>query len=257
MNAEQPLSSVDVLRGDSDSRAVEIIDLGRIEYEECRERQVALVADLIAGRRERGVLILCEHDDVVTVGRAGRKQVEKHLVGGRAALAMAGVPLVETDRGGDVTWHGPGQLVGYPILPLARYRKDAEWYVRSLEEVILRALCDGFGIKGERVDGRSGVWVAQPDGPPAKVAALGVAFRRWVTYHGFALNVCPDLTRFDLIVPCGIEDAHVTSISREQSRRVSLGEAKAAVIEAFAELITHGRGCETVRTRARGRKSVG
>jgi lipoyl(octanoyl) transferase len=212
---------------------VDVMDLGRISFDAARARQAEMVDALIAGDRDRGVLLLCEHDEVITIGRAGRKEPDRHLVGGQAALGAAGVPLVDVDRGGDVTWHGPGQFVGYPILPLKQLRQDAEWYVRSVEEVIIRALADGFGVEAGRVDGRSGVWV-ESDGAPAKICALGVAFRRRITFPGFALNVSNDLSRFGLIVPCGIADASVTSLEQCLQRAPDRSEVTAAVTSAFA-----------------------
>ena len=143
--------------------------------------------------------------------------------------------MVEVDRGGDVTYHGPGQVVGYPILPLANWKKSAEWYMRMLESMLLNALEISWKIKGERVPGRSGVWVASHGDPLRKVAAIGVAFRRWITYHGFALNIAKNMPHFDLIVPCGIAEAGIVGVSEIAGRTVSFEEASEAVIEAFAD----------------------
>ena len=146
------------------------------------------------------------------------------------ALAAAGVGLFETGRGGDVTYHGPGQLVGYPIIDLNPNRRDVHRYVRDLEEVLIRTVAT-FGITAARVPGLTGIWVGDE-----KLAAIGVRISRWVTSHGFALNVDTDLSRFNLIVPCGIADKGVTSMSSLLSRAVSMAEVEDAVVRAFEEV---------------------
>lgn len=156
---------------------------------------------------ERGdapdTLFLLEHAPVITLGR--RSHVENVLLD-EAQLADRGVSLCATDRGGDVTYHGPGQLVAYPILNLAHWRQSIRWYLRALEEVLIRLLAR-FGLEGERVPPYTGVWV---DG--AKVAAIGIGIHNWVTFHGIALNLDPDMTHFQLIVPCGIADKPITTL---------------------------------------------
>jgi lipoate-protein ligase B len=151
------------------------------------------------------VLLLLEHPPVITIGRSGGAQ---HLLASRDELARRGIELHESSRGGDITYHGPGQIVGYPLVCLPEGRRDVHRYLRSLEAIIIRAL-GRFGIEGRRVPRYTGVWVAD-----AKVAAIGVAVTRWVTYHGFALNVTTDLGAFGLIVPCGIAGRSVTSMER-------------------------------------------
>ena len=172
-------------------------------------------------------LILVEHPPVVTMGRVADP---KHILASRATLANRGIDLIETDRGGDVTYHGPGQLVAYPIMNLDRYRKDIGWYLRRLEETII-AVLDDFGIAGGRIDKLTGVWV---DG--GKVAAIGVAIRRWVTYHGAALNVATNMDHFKLITPCGIPDRPVVSMRDLLRRDVTVDEVSSRFIARFADV---------------------
>ncbi len=160
------------------------------------------------------------------------RQGPNHIIASDEELAREGVVVHETGRGGDVTYHGPGQLVGYPILDLRPDRCDVHQYVRDLEEVLIQALKD-FGITGTRVQGLSGVWVGEA-GKERKIAAIGVRISRWITSHGFALNVATDLRHFRLIVPCGIADRGVTSIEQELGRRVPMAEVEASVERAFA-----------------------
>ena len=148
-------------------------------------------------------LFLLEHPPTITLGR---ESDEGHLLKSRDALASIGIDVVEADRGGDVTYHGPGQLVAYPIVNLAHWKQSISWYLRALEDVLIEVL-DGYGLRGERLEGFTGVWVGG-----AKVAAIGVGIRNWVTYHGIALNVDPNMDHWDLIVPCGIPDKPVTSL---------------------------------------------
>jgi lipoate-protein ligase B len=174
---------------------------GCVEYGQALAWQEALVARRIAGGPD--ALLLLEHPPVYTLGR---KADPRHL--GRAAGGH--VPVWRVGRGGEVTWHGPGQLVGYPVLGLAALRRDVHWYLRMLEEVLIAALAD-LGVTAGRRPGLTGVWV----GGRRKIASIGVAIRRWVTWHGFALNVGPDLTAFDAITPCGLSGIEMTSTARE------------------------------------------
>lgn len=176
--------------------------LGRVEYDHAWAIQRELVASRQAGHAP-DTLLLLEHPPVITLGRSGETA---HLLGSEAELERRGVALVETDRGGDITFHGPGQIVGYAIVDLAPRGRDLHRYLRDLESVLIRALAE-FGIVAGRVEGLTGVWVGD-----AKVAAIGIRVARWVTHHGFALNVDTDLSYFDLIVPCGIADRRVTSM---------------------------------------------
>ena len=183
------------------------LDWGRTRHGAAWRRQEELVARRLAG--EIGdTLVFTEHEPVFTLGL--RRGAEVHIVWDAEARARAGVEMVQTNRGGDVTYHGPGQIVGYPIVSLES-RKDLHGYLRTLEEVLIRTLAR-FGLKAERRTGKTGIWLGT-----RKIAAIGVAVRRWVAYHGFALNVNPDLSHFSGIVPCGIgaDDGTVTSMERE------------------------------------------
>jgi len=200
--------------------------LGLVPYREAWDLQ----KDLVEKRKRReidDVLLLLEHPSVYTLGRRGDLG---HVLASEDELARLGTSVVHTDRGGDVTWHGPGQLVGYPILSLEPDRKDVVRYVRDLEESIIRALGD-FGVRAGRVRGMTGVWAGDE-----KVAAIGVRISRWVTSHGFAFNVCNSLGPYERIVPCGIVGRGVTTLSRLAGRPVSVGEAAERVIVRFAEV---------------------
>jgi lipoyl(octanoyl) transferase len=200
-----------------------------MEYSEALELQKSLVE-----QRKQGLipdqLLLLEHPHVITLGvRTGSDR--SHVLASDEALAADGVALFETGRGGDVTYHGPGQLVGYPIIDLKPDRCDVHKYVRDLEETLIRAVAD-FGISAGRIEGLTGIWTGAP-GNEAKLAAIGVRISRWVTSHGFALNVSTDLSRFGLIVPCGISDKGVTSIERLLGHPLSMDEVGGAVAGAF------------------------
>ena len=203
--------------------------LGRVGYEEALALQKTLVE-----QRKRGeipdTLLLLEHPDVITLGVKTRSDLS-HVLETPEALAAKGVGLFETGRGGDVTYHGPGQLVGYPIFDLKPDRCDVHRYVRDLEEVLIRAVAE-FGIGAGRLPGLTGIWVG-PEGREAKLAAIGVRISRWVTSHGFALNVNTDLSRFALIVPCGITDKGVTSLERLLGRALPMAEVEEAVVRGF------------------------
>jgi lipoate-protein ligase B len=170
-------------------------------------------------------LLLLEHPPVITLGRAGSAD---HLLRTEAQLAAGGVELVASDRGGDITFHGPGQVVGYAIVDLAPRGRDLHRYLRDLESVVIRAL-EEFGIRAGRAEGLTGVWVAE-----AKVAAIGIRVSRWIAHHGFALNVRTDLSYFDLIVPCGIRGRTVTSMEALLGGPVDREEVEDALARAFA-----------------------
>jgi lipoyl(octanoyl) transferase len=188
-------------------REIVVRRLGRIAYADALALQRQLVEERRAGRID-DVLLLVEHPHVLTLGVKGDGG-RSHILAGAEQLAARGVEVHETGRGGDITYHGPGQLVGYPIIDLKPDRCDVHRYVRDLEEVLIRTAAD-FGVVAGRVDGLTGVWTGPDLG--AKLAAIGVRISRWVTSHGFALNVSTDLSFFDLIVPCGIGDRGVTSL---------------------------------------------
>jgi len=185
---------------------------------------LALQEDLVRRRAANEIpdqLLLLEHPHVLTLGRGAKKA---NVLVDPARLEKLGVELFETGRGGDVTYHGPGQLVAYPILDLAPDRCDLHRYVRDLERVMLGVLAD-YGISGRPISGRTGVWVDRPQRPEAKVGAIGVRVARWITSHGIALNVHTDLRYFDLIVPCGITGSAVTSLAELTGQPVAVREA--------------------------------
>jgi lipoyl(octanoyl) transferase len=191
----------------STTRSLEVRDLGLVPYGEALELQRALADQRIRGEIP-DTLLLLEHPSVITLGRGTR---EASLPLDPEALRRRGVEVFEIERGGDVTWHGPGQLVGYPILDLQQHKPDLHWYLRRLEEVLITALAP-FGIAAERRTGYTGVWTGG-----RKIASIGIHVRQWVTWHGFALNVTTDLSAFDLIVPCGISGVEMTSVARENA----------------------------------------
>ncbi|HYF00442.1 MAG TPA: lipoyl(octanoyl) transferase LipB [Planctomycetota bacterium] len=193
-------------------------DLGRLPYGEALAVQKETVRRRISGGIP-DTLLFVEHPPVITLGKVSRRE---HLVAPRE-----GVQIVETDRGGDVTYHGPGQLVGYPVVDLQSLRRDVKWYLERLEEVLIRAAAR-FRVTAARAEGMTGAWVGG-----RKLAAIGVRVERWVTSHGFALNVTTDLGAFDQIIPCGLAGKGVTSLARETGRDVALSEAREAVTEAF------------------------
>jgi lipoyl(octanoyl) transferase len=207
-----------------------IVDLGLIGYPEASALQKQLVAARKAGAMT-DVLLLCEHPHVITLGRNGKPE---HLLASERVLQQKGVDFFPTDRGGDITYHGPGQIVGYPILNLAAIRRDVGWYVRMLEEIMTRATAD-FGIAAERIAGKTGIWVRTP-ASEEKLGAIGVHLSRWVTSHGFAYNVSTDLRYFDLIVPCGIAGRKATSLEKLLKRSVERGPVADRLIKHFGDV---------------------
>lgn len=241
-------------------------DLGRMEYQAAWDYQEGLLqenlrvkaavrmraeaaggladpaggsGDGVATADTRHFLLFVEHPPVYTLGKSG--QAVNVLIGDDR-MREKGVQFFHTNRGGDITYHGPGQLVGYPILDLEKFNTDIGWYLRNLEEVTIRVLAD-YGIRGDRSPGETGVWI-EPSvkGRERKICAIGVRCSRWVTMHGFALNVSTDLSWFGDIVPCGIPDKQVTSLERELGREVEMDEVKAAWKVRFGEVF----GCEVV-----------
>jgi lipoyl(octanoyl) transferase len=237
-------------------RQLLVADLGRQPYADALAFQREVARARIAGDVEDDVLLLVEHPPVVTLGRSAKSA---HLLASPAYLRQQGVDVFEVERGGDVTFHGPGQLVGYPIIDLKRHRKDLHWYLRQVEESLIQGIAE-FGLVGSRVEKYTGVWVGGTAGdaprpaddsshtvrsasgaglhsstaPPRKIASIGVHARDWVTWHGFALNVNTDLRYFDLIVPCGIRDVTMTSVARElNAGSVAMRAVVDAVVRAF------------------------
>ncbi len=208
-------------------RTIDVRRLGRVDY----EAGLALQQELVEARRDgriRDTLLLLEHPPVITLGVRTRGRAS-NIIASADELRDRGVTVVETGRGGDVTYHGPGQLVGYPIFDLRPDRCDVHQYVRDLEEALILAL-RRFGVSAGRVTGLTGVWVG-PAGREAKIAAIGVRISRWITSHGFALNVSTDLHNFQLIVPCGIADRSVTSLELVTGRPVAMSEVEEAIVE--------------------------
>ena len=200
--------------------------LGTVEYADAHRLQKELQAKRISGEIGDTVLLL-EHPPVLTMGRSAKEQ---HVLAAPEVLAARGISVHEVGRGGDVTYHGPGQLVAYPIIDLKPDRRDVRKYMWSLEETMIRT-CADFGLSATRVEGLNGAWVGD-----RKVGAVGVRISRWVTMHGLALNANSDLTHFDLIVPCGIQDKTVTSLSAELGRTVSAAEAIDPLARHLADL---------------------
>lgn len=207
-------------------RELEIRRLGLVAYAEGLALQQRLVEDRKAGRIPDQLLLL-QHPPVITLGVKARND-RSHLLATADTLAAEGIELFETGRGGDITYHGPGQLVGYPILDLKPDRCDVHRYVRDLEEVMIRAAAS-FGVNATRVPGLTGAWVGDD-----KLAAIGVRIARWITSHGFAFNVGTDLQHFSLIVPCGLAGKGVTSLNKLTGRLVSIDEAETVMAQSFA-----------------------
>jgi lipoyl(octanoyl) transferase len=206
----------------------EVRRLGVVPYADGVELQRALVEDRRAGRVP-DLLLLLEHPHVITLG-AKRDAARSHLIATPELLEARRVELHESGRGGDITYHGPGQLVGYPILDLRPDRCDVHKYVRDLEEVMIRAAAD-YGVQAGRVTGLTGAWVESD-----KLGAIGVRISRWITSHGFAFNVTTDLRYFDLIVPCGITSGGVTSLQKAAGRPISMADAEASIAHHFGRM---------------------
>jgi lipoyl(octanoyl) transferase len=213
------------------ARRCVVVDLGSVDYTTAWDKQKEAVES--PDRDECDLLYLVEHPPTITIGRSSDR---RNVLASEEELTAQGIELLEVDRGGDVTYHGPGQLVAYPILNLNRHKRDVGWYLRSLEEVIIRTLLD-LEIEAKRIKGYTGVWVGDE-----KVAALGIAVRRWITFHGAALNIRPRLDHFALITPCGIEDKGVTSVCELLGKDVDRSEVVARFVRRFGEVF----GLETV-----------
>jgi lipoyl(octanoyl) transferase len=214
-------------------RSLDVRRLGLVPYGDTLALQRALVEDRRA-ERIPDTLLLVEHPHVLTLGVRGDGG-RSHILATADALASHGIEVHETGRGGDITYHGPGQLVGYPIIDLRPDRCDVHRYVRDLEDVLIRTASD-FGIAAERVDGLTGVWVGRE-----KLAAIGVRISRWITSHGFAVNVSTDLDYFNLIVPCGIADRGVTSLARLAGRPIDSVAVGDRIAKQFAKVFDFNR----------------
>ena len=228
-----------------------VCHLGRVPYKRAWALQEAVQERLIAAKRAEPpetvphVLLLLEHPPVYTLGKSGDAE---NLLVSEKRLEALGATFHRIGRGGDVTFHGPGQLVGYPLFDLDRFFTDLGRYLRTLEEIILRT-CADYDVTGTRVDGRTGVWVGPDEqGLERKICAMGVRCSRWVTMHGFALNVTTDLDYFDHIVPCGIDDRGVTSLAEETDMSVTVDDVRGPVTEHVADLF----GAEVTERRGAG-----
>ena len=220
------------------ARELWVVRLGAMPYGEALELQRAAARARITGAIAQDVLLLVEHEPVVTMGRDAKQH---NLTASPELLAARGVSLFEVERGGDITYHGPGQLVGYPIIDLKRHKQDLHWYLRQVEAALIRTIAL-HGIIGARSAGLTGVWTlgreAVEPHAPRKIASIGVHARDWVTWHGFALNVSTELSYFDLIVPCGISGVEMTSISRELGELVAMRSVEDAAGNAFGEVFS-------------------
>lgn len=224
---------------------IALYDLGLINYKKCWDIQEQLFNESVQQKTinrdlpesQRTIVphhfILCQHPPVVTLGKSGD---ENNLLLSEEFLKLQGIEFFRINRGGDITLHNPGQLVGYPILDLDRFFTDIHKYLRLLEEVIIQTLAE-YNIEGKRYEGFTGVWL-EPENPKnaRKICAMGVRTSRWITMHGFALNINNDVKMFDIIVPCGIKDKQVTSISKELNREVSVEEIKPKLLKNFERL---------------------
>jgi len=208
-----------------------VIDTGLIGYAAAWELQKRVVAARKAGAIE-DVLLYCEHPHVITLGRNGKRA---NLLASENVLRQKGVEYFETSRGGDITYHGPGQIVGYPILNLGAIRRDVVWYVRQLELAMIRASAD-FQVSARREEGKTGIWVGE-GAAAEKLAAIGVHISRWVTSHGFAYNVATDLRYFDLIVPCGIGGRKATSLEKLLAREVRSEDVRGSLTGHLGEAL--------------------
>lgn len=211
------------MEGLKNMRELKVIDFKKlIEYKEGLKLQKLYEEKSLNAKTD--FLLLLEHYPVITIGKSGN---DLNILFNEDALKNKGVSVYHTDRGGDVTYHGPGQLVGYPILNLRYYKKDVKWYVKSLEEVLIKVLNE-YGIKAEIIPKLIGVWVKNK-----KIASIGVRIRKWITTHGFALNVNNDLTPFSYIIPCGIKDVDITSMKEVLNKEIDMKKLKKNIIKEF------------------------
>ena len=204
-------------------------DLGTIDYKEAWDLQKSIL-DLRYRKRIDDVLLLLEHPHTYTLGKTAHRE---NLVGNSEYLEMNKISVYDIDRGGDITYHGPGQIVGYPIIDLNNWKKDTHKYLRALEEILIRTCCDN-GIDANRNTELTGVWIEE-----RKIAAIGIKISRWVTMHGFAFNVNTDLNLFNGIIPCGIKEKDVTSLNRELNRDVEVQSVKSAILKYAVDIFEY------------------
>ncbi|HLT88231.1 lipoyl(octanoyl) transferase [Sphingobacterium allocomposti] len=224
------------------NKQVHFIDWGLTDYQEAWDRQEEIFTRTVAVKNENRIngtagstpnhLIFTEHPHVYTLGKSGH---EEYLLLDEAGLKEKNATFYKINRGGDITYHGPGQIVGYPILDLDNFFTDIHLYLRTLEEAVIRT-CAGYGIKAGRYEGYTGVWIDADNGNARKICAMGVRASRWVTMHGFAFNVNVDLSYFGHIIPCGIDDKDVTSLERELGRKLDVEEVKYTLKQHIADL---------------------
>ncbi len=210
-------------------RSLNYCDLGFIDYKEAWELQKE-VLELRLNSKVSDVLFLLEHPHTYTLGKIADK---KNLVASQEYLNKNNVSVYEIDRGGDITYHGPGQIVGYPIINLNQWQNDTHKYLRALEELIIQT-CSYYGLKSARVPKYTGVWLDE-----RKIAAIGIKVSRWITMHGFAFNVNTDLSLFSGIIPCGISDKEVTSLQKELNREIEIDEVKTLLVKNFKEIFNY------------------
>lgn len=206
---------------------LDVIELGMMDYQDAYQIQLELL-NKRANAEINDTLILVEHPPVFTIGRGGSKS---NILIPREKLKEKGIKVHEIDRGGDITYHGPGQIVGYPILNLKDHKQDLHWLMRSYEEVFIKLLNTEFDISADRISGLTGVWVDNK-----KITAIGIGVKHWITFHGFAFNVCPALDHFNYIIPCGITDKGVTSLEKLKTDNISFEKIKNLVIKYFCEV---------------------
>lgn len=204
-------------------------DLGLIDYKEAWDLQKS-VHQLKTENKIDDVLFLLEHPHTYTLGKTADKE---NLVGGDEYLTENNISVYDIDRGGDITYHGPGQIVGYPIISLTNWNQDTHKYLRAIEEVIIK-VCDEYGLDASRVEKYTGVWIDD-----RKICAIGIKVSRWITMHGFAFNVNTDLKLFKGIIPCGISDKDVTSLNRELKKEINLGEIKERILHQFSVIFNY------------------
>ncbi len=219
------------------NKTIEIVDLGQMGYKEAWDYQEKLLQQQVLRKKEnqstQNFLCFVEHPPVYTLGKSGKME---HVLLSEAELKANGIEFYKTNRGGDITFHGPGQIVGYPIIDLENFKTDIGWYLRTLEQVIINSI-EPFGIKGERSAGETGVWIdADKKGQERKICAMGVRCSRWVTMHGFALNVNVDLDYFNYIIPCGIENKQVASMHKELEKSIDMNDVKDIIANTFTKL---------------------
>jgi lipoyl(octanoyl) transferase len=219
------------------NKHIEVLDLGLMDYKKAWEYQEDLLQKVIQAKKEGQItpnyLLFVEHPAVYTLGKSGK---EEHVLLNETELAAKEIQFFRSNRGGDITYHGPGQIVGYPIFDLENFKTDIGWYLRTLEQVIMDSLKQ-YAIIGERSAGETGVWIdANIKGKERKICAMGVRCSRWVTMHGFALNVNTNLDNFNFIIPCGITDKKVTSMQMELKESVSMEHVKKEIEKNFKVL---------------------